>query len=81
VSVGIIPNTNNNIWFPADKLTIIPNQPFHGQMTGDMTTQMLLFTAKEPNFNQQMIMDYARTFLGITPLPGSNQKFYSVRFI
>jgi len=78
VSVGLIPNTQNDIWFPADKLTIIANQPFHGKMNGDMTAQMLSLAAKPPDFNQTRIMDHARNLLGISTVKGQSGKFYSV---
>jgi hypothetical protein len=76
VSVGFIPKTTNYIWFPADKLTIIANQPFHGKMTGDMTAQILKFAAQYPDFNQTRILNHARTPLGIS----RNLEFYSVLF-
>jgi hypothetical protein len=76
--VGFIPKTTDDIWFPADKLTIIANQPFHGKMTGDMTAQILRFAAKNPDFNQERISEHARVPLGIMNASGKTSVFYSV---
>ncbi len=79
MSVGFIPKTTDDIWFPADKLTIIANQPFHGKMTGDMTAQIIKFAAQNPDFNQARISEHARVPLGITKAAGKLSTFYSVR--
>lgn len=52
-------------WFPADKLTILPYQPFKGQMTSDMTSGMIEFAQKAPDDNQRLIYRFAEKALGI----------------
>lgn len=80
ICVGKLAN-GDPIWYPADALEIVPNQPFKGKLTADMTSKMLLFAKKNPDQNRTIILNHALRPLGIVKF-GSNPEvkiIYQVR--
>ncbi|KAF2483953.1 Piwi domain-containing protein [Neohortaea acidophila] len=61
------PDSTDTEWYPASVLVVEPNQPWHGDLTGFETSNMIKTAQMNPQDNQSKILNEGLMMLGLDP--------------